>query len=386
MSGDKNDSGAEKSHAPSPKRLEDARAKGDVPRSLDASAAAAYLGLLVALAAFGAGGADRAGMALAVFLGRTDGLEGRLLGPGGADLAAGILGEAVLAILPFIALPMAAALVALLAQRAFVLASDKLVPKLDRVNPIAIAGNKFGPTGLVEFAKSVAKMLAIGTVLALFLAARSDEMIGALAAPPRLIGAEMMRLASGLLAAIAAIAAAIAAIDLVWQRADHARKLRMSYQELKEEAKEVEGDPYLKQARRKRAEAIARNQMLAEVPKADVVIVNPQHYAVALKWTRTQGSAPHCVAKGTDDLALAIRHAAETAGVPVHEDPPCARALFGLVEIGQEVPPDQYRAVAAAIRFAETMRRRARTGWRGPSPGPIPDPTRPAAGPEGDGT
>lgn len=370
MSDAQNDSSAEKSQAPTSKRLEDARAKGDVPRSLDASAAAAYLGLLVALIAFGAAGAERAGAALSVFLGRISALEGRLLHPGGSETAAAILGEVALALAPFFALPIAAALAALLAQGAFAPSGEKLLPKLDKINPIKIAGNKFGPTGLVEFAKSSVKMLAIGAVLGVFLTARSDEMIGALAAPPRLIGAEMMRLATGLLAAIAAIAAVIAAIDIVWQRADHARKLKMSFQEVKEEAKEVEGDPYQKQARRKRGEAIARNQMLADVPKADVVIVNPTHFAIALTWSRARGTAPHCVAKGVDDLAQAIRRAAEAAGVPIHEDPPCARALYGLVEIGQEVPPDQYRAVAAAIRFAETMRKRARAGWRGPGGDP----------------
>ena len=99
---------------------------------------------------------------------------------------------------------------------------------------------------------------------------------------------------------------------------------------------------------------------MAEVPEADVVIMNPTHFAVALKWSRLPGSAPECVAKGQDHVALAIRDRAFEAGVPVHQDPPPARALFATVEIGQEIAPDHYRAVAAAIRFAETMRRRAR--------------------------
>lgn len=369
MSG-REDSAAEKSHEPTPKRLEEARRKGDVARSLDLSAAAAYLGLLLALVAFGAGSAEIAGADMAVFLARAEALEGRILGPGGPGLAAALIGEAAAALAPLLLIPFAAAAAALLAQGAFVAAPEKLVPKLERIDPIKIAGNKFGPTGLVEFAKSVVKMLAVGVVLGVFLAQRMDEIIGVLAAPPKLIGVEMMRLTTGLLAAIAAIAAAIAVIDYGWQRFDHARKLRMSFQELKDESREVEGDPHQKQARRRRAEEIARNQMLVEVGRADVVIVNPTHYAVALKWARARGGAPHCVAKGVDAVALAIRARAVEAGVPVRADPPTARALHDLVGIGQEVPPDLYRAVAAAIRYAEAMRARARAGWQAGPPGP----------------
>ena len=105
---------------------------------------------------------------------------------------------------------------------------------------------------------------------------------------------------------------------------------------------------------------ISQNQMMPEVPKADVVIVNPTHYAVALKWSRSPGEAPVCVAKGVDEIAHAIRKAASEAGVPIHSDPPTARALHATVEIGAEIPVEQYRAVAAAIRFAQAMRERAR--------------------------
>jgi flagellar biosynthesis protein FlhB len=119
------------------------------------------------------------------------------------------------------------------------------------------------------------------------------------------------------------IAITIAGVDLVWQRFDHARRLRMSYQDLREEAKQSEGDPHMKAQRRSRAEAIATNQMLLDVPKADVVIVNPTHFAVALKWSRARGTAPVCVAKGEGAVALRIREVAETAGIPIHSDSQC---------------------------------------------------------------
>lgn len=361
------DSGGEKSFEPTPKRLEEARRRGDVAKSADLATAAAYLGLLVGLAAFGAEMARGAGAALAAFLARAEALQDRILAPGGAGLAAGLIGEALAPLAPLLLLPMAAALLALLAQRAFVLAPEKLAPKLSRLSPVAIAARKFGPTGLVEFAKSLVKLALVAAVLWLYLASELDRIIGTLRAPPALLPAELLRLGIGLLAAITAIATLIGAADYLWQRFDHLRRLRMSLQELRDEQKESEGDPHQKAARRRKGEAIVRNRMLAEVPKAEVVIVNPTHYAVALKWSRKPGSAPACVAKGVDEMALAIRRRAMEAGVPIRSDPETARALHGLVEIGEQVPPELWRAVAAAIRFAETMRARARAGWQGPS-------------------
>jgi len=127
-----------------------------------------------------------------------------------------------------------------------------------------------------------------------------------------------------------------------------------------DETKEAEGDPHLKNERRQRGHRIATNRMLADVPGADVVIVNPAHYAVALKWSRLPGEAPICVAKGVDEIAAAIREAARGAGVPIHADPPTARVLHATTRIGAQIPEGQYRAVAVAIRFAEDMRRKAR--------------------------
>ena len=135
----------------------------------------------------------------------------------------------------------------------------------------------------------------------------------------------------------------------------------MSRKELTDESKESEGDPHIKQQRRQRGYQIATNQMLAEVPKADVIIVNPTHYAVALKWDKTSGGAPVCVAKGVDEIATQIRKLAAEAGVPIHSDPPTARALHATIAIGAEIQSDHYRAVAAAIRFAEAMRVKAKS-------------------------
>lgn len=357
--------GQEKSFDPTPRRIQQAREKGDIAVSQDLHVAAAYLGMLAALLVLG-GGAASFGKSLAPFLSHTDQLLGRILGPGGLVLSADMVGRAFLAASPLILLPAAGVLASLAAQQGFVFAPSKIEPKLSRISPIATAKNKFGPTGLMEFAKSAVKMLVISTVVWWWLMSDLERIIRMATMPGRAIAAELGATLVSLLMALVAIAISIGAIDFVWQRFNHLRKLKMSLQEMKDENKETEGDPHAKQARRRRAEEIATNRMLADVPKADVVIVNPTHYAVALKWGRKKGTAPTCVAKGVDEVAARIREKAAEAGVPIHHDPATARALYATVNIGRDIKPEHYRAVAAAIRFAEEVRRKARArrgGW-----------------------
>ncbi|SRR6056297_670404 len=368
MSGgeDSGSGGEEKSHDPTPERIAEARRKGDVPRSADAGAAAAYLGLLAAIFVAGPGVVEASGGALAAMLGQVDRLEGRLLGPGGPDLAAALARDAVAPVLPLLLVPFAATLAAWVAQQAFALSGEKLAPKLDRVSPLANAKKKFGLSGLVEFAKATVKLFAVAGVLAAVLMAETDRILASLALPPRAAALEIVVIGVSLLPFVAAVAVAVAGIDLVWQRFDHMKRLRMTRQDLKEETKKSEGDPHMKGERQRRARSIATNRMIADVPKSDVVLVNPEHYAVALKWSRAPGSAPVCVAKGVDEIARAIREAAEEAGVPVHRDPPAARALHATVEIGEEIRREHYEPVAAAIRWAERMRAIARERGRPP--------------------
>ncbi|MCC6006116.1 MAG: EscU/YscU/HrcU family type III secretion system export apparatus switch protein [Rhodobacteraceae bacterium] len=352
---------AEKSFEPTPRKLEEARRKGDIARATDLNAAAAYLGFLVLMAAGGAGLALGLAEHLAAPLAGADrGLSGALGGGGGAWA----LGLAALA-LPFWAAPAILVVGSLAAQRAVVFAPSKLAPKLQRISPLSNAGNKFGPTGLFEFAKSTAKLIVLSITLFLFLLALGDQMIGAVLLGPRAAMASALAALVGFWAVVTVIAGAIAMIDMAWQAHDHRRKLRMTRQEVLDEAKSSEGDPHLKQARRQRGRDIATNRMMSEVPGADVVIVNPVHVAVALRWSRARGSAPVCVALGQGEIALRIREIAAEAGVPIRHDPPTARALFATVELGQEVPPALYAAVAAAIRFAEDLRRRAGAGSAG---------------------
>ncbi|MFN3614455.1 MAG: flagellar biosynthesis protein FlhB [Rubrimonas sp.] len=358
--------GQEKSFDPTPRRIQQAREKGDIAVSQDLHVAAAYLGMLAALLILGGGAAAAFGRSLTPFLGHVDQLPGRILGPGGLALSAQMVGWAFLAASPLILLPAAGVIASLAAQQGVVFAPGKIEPKLSRISPIATAKNKFGPTGLMEFAKSAVKMAVISAVVWWWLMSDIERIVRMATLPGRAIAAELGSTLVSLLMALVAIALSIGAVDFVWQRFNHLRKLKMSLQEMKDENKETEGDPHAKQARRRRAEEIATNRMLTDVPKADVVIVNPTHYAVALKWSRKKGSAPTCVAKGVDEVAARIREKAAEAGVPIHHDPPTARALYASVNIGREIRPEHYRAVAAAIRFAEEMRRKARAkrgGW-----------------------
>ncbi len=359
MSGQDKDQ-AEKSFEPTPEKLRQAREKGEVARSADLSVAAAYLGLLLALLTTGAGTIVAAGSALMPFLDSPDRLiHPEFLASAGVRLR-DVIGLTAGATFGWFVAPAAAVILSVLAQRAFTFTPSKLAPRMSRISPLANAKQKFGRMGLFEFAKSFTKLFLFAICLALFLRANLSDIIALSGSDPALAVSQMGRLGLRFLGLAALVALAIGAIDAIWQHVEHRRRNRMTRQEVQDETKSSEGDPHLKQTRRQRGQEIARNQMLAEVPKSDVVIVNPTHYAVALKWSRMPGAAPVCVAKGVDETARRIRETAMAAGVPVHSDPPTARALHAAVRVGSEIDETHYRAVAAAIRFADEMRTKAR--------------------------
>ncbi|MGH6915997.1 MAG: EscU/YscU/HrcU family type III secretion system export apparatus switch protein, partial [Geminicoccales bacterium] len=183
----------------------------------------------------------------------------------------------------------------------------------------------------------------------------------------RALGPSLLEMTQRMLLPLLALTGVVAAADYVWQRFDHLKRQRMTHQEAREEQKHTEVDPHLKQSRRERAVAIATNRMLRDVPTADVVITNPTHYAVALRWDRARlGSAPHCVAKGADEIALRIRQIAQGHGVVAFEDRPLARSLYDLVEIGTEIRVEHYRAVAAALNYAGRQRAKRTQDLSGP--------------------
>jgi flagellar biosynthesis protein FlhB len=357
--------GGEKEHEPSARRLEQARAKGDIVRSADLTSAAGYAGMALVAAGMGGTALMVVGQTGMTLLDQSDHLSRLVFSGAAAAPVGGMMGQIARATAPFFLAPALASLLMILAQRALVFSGEKLMPKWSRLSPLAAAKQKFGPDGLFEFGKSTAKLIIIATLLALFLRHRAGDIMGSLYLSPAMGTAILLRLMTEFLFIVVLITGTIAGADYLWQRNRHLHRNRMSRQEMIDEHKDQDGDPHTKAQRRQRAVDIATNRMLAEVPKADVIIVNPTHYAVALKWDRKSGRAPVCVAKGVDEIAARIRERAAEAGVPLHRDPPTARALHAGVEIGQEIRPDQYRAAAAAIRFAEAMRRRARSRRRG---------------------
>lgn len=362
MSAD-DDHDGEKPHDPTEKKLADARRRGEFPRSADLNVAAAYGGLLIAALVAGGWSLGTAAAALAGMLARADALGRTLFDGPAAPVVAGLLGATLTPLLPWFLLPAAAVLASLLVQRAIVVAPQKLRPQLARISPLAAARQKFGRAGLFEFAKSLFKLAIFSGILATFLTSRMAEILLSARLTPAQATVTLLRLATGFLALVALISLVFGALDALFQRSEHLRKMRMSRKELLEEARQTEGDPQMRSIRRQRAREIATRSMLAEVPKADVVIVNPEHYAVALKWSRAPGSAPVCVAKGVDAIAARIRERALEARVPIYRDPPTARALYATLELGEEIAPEHYRAVAAAIRFADRMREAARRRW-----------------------
>ncbi|KPP89273.1 MAG: flagellar biosynthetic protein FlhB [Rhodobacteraceae bacterium HLUCCA08] len=350
----------DKQYEPTQKKLDDARKKGDLPKSNDLITAGAYAGLLIAAMTLGPVALKGMGTTLAGLLDQADRLSDDSFNGGGGRFAGALIGDMARHSLAIFAPPFLLALLMVLGQRSLVFAPSKLAPKLSRISLIENAKQKFGRSGLFEFAKSTTKLTIYSTILFIYLWGQLPRMLGAMQLSPAMMVVELLKIVVGLLGMVLAVSLTLALIDMVFQRAEHARKNRMSRKELMDELKESEGDPMMKQQRREKAVSIATNQMLRDVPEAAVVIVNPTHFAVALKWDPSAPHAPICVAKGVDLVAARIREIAQENAVPIHSDPPTARALHATVEIGEEIRPDHYAAVAAAIRFADMLRAKAR--------------------------
>lgn len=353
----------EKPHEPTPKKLEDARQRGEIPRSVDLTTSAVYLGLLIVITWFSAPSMRNMGAVLMPFLERPEQLAGVWFDQAASPLKRMVLSETLLALSVWFLVPALGALICLVAQRAILFSGEKVQPKISRISIISNIKNKYGLSGLFEFLKSFVKLLIYSIILFWIIYLSKEDFISLIygsAAGTLIYSLDSITV---FFSAVLLVAVIIGALDYGFQRFDHLKKNRMSHQELLDELKQMEGDPALKQERRRRAYEIATNRMMDDVPSADVVIVNPTHFAVALKWDRAPGSAPVCVAKGVDEVAARIREIAQEHAVPIRNDPPAARAIHATVDIGSEVRIEHYQAVAAAVQFADKMRQKlARTG------------------------
>ena len=354
MDKDNND----KQYEATEQKLRKARQQGDLPRSTEVNVAMMYLGVWLALT-FGAGFAAKSWLAMAS---RTLGSEPWPDSPV-TGLAQPLWQSAAIAVIAMATVPLIAIILGLVVQRALVFSPQKLAIDFKRINPVKNAGQKFGKSGLVTFAISVSKAGFVGVGGWFLFSMLWNRMAGSMLGAGDIWVLGLPDLMGRVLIMAVAISAGFAVLDFLWKRFEHLQKNRMSRKEMEDEHKEVEGDPHMKAARRQKAVDLVSRQMLADVAKADVVIVNPTHYAVALEWKRGSGRAPVCLAKGTDDIAALIRQRARDHDVPIWSDPPSARAIHATVRIGEEIQREHFAAVAAAIRFAEKMRERARAGW-----------------------
>jgi flagellar biosynthetic protein FlhB len=348
---------AARTEEPTPRKLEQAREQGDVPKTQDLASLASLAAVAAVIAASGGLFSRNLADALLPFLARPDAMD---LANGGAVAVAR---QAILAAAPILAVVMFAAAAAgaagNLVQTGLLFTPSKLRPDFSKVSPLAGFKRIFSIDGLIHFAKSLAKVAATAVIAWYVLKPHVNELENLASLEP----AAMLPFAADILRrlvfAVLGLLLVVAGVDWFLQRQRFMSRMRMTKEEVKEDAKQSEGDPHVKaKQRQKRAEA-ARRRMMQAVPQATVVIMNPTHYAVALKYEQGEDAAPVCVAKGMDSLALKIRAIAEEAGVPVIEDPPLARALYAAVEIDDMIPAAHFEAVAKVIGFILGVGRRA---------------------------
>jgi flagellar biosynthetic protein FlhB len=344
----------ERSEEPTPKRLEDAVKRGDVAKSQEVNTLFLLAGGTLALFAFGGVAADHLARTFAQLFATSHaiGVDGRTI----IRLSGNLLFDAMVAIAPLMLLLIVAAFGGNLLQHRWLWTGESLKPQLSRISPAAGAKRLFSKHALVQFAKGIAKIGVVSAVIVAVMMPEIGTITQLLAGDYTMVLPVAHTLTLRLLFGVVAVMTVIAALDWLWARHTWYERQRMSLREIREEYKETEGDPTIKAKLRQIRQSRMRKRMMSEVPKATVVIMNPTHYAVALKYEKGM-PAPLCVAKGVDALALRIRELAEEHRVPVVENPPLARALHKSVELDQEVPPEHYKAVAEVIGYVLRLRK-----------------------------
>jgi flagellar biosynthetic protein FlhB len=344
----------ERTESPSQKRLDDARQHGQVPRSRDLGAALAVLTGGLGLYGLGAAAGQRLAAMLrdGLSLGHADIADGASMLPHLQHAAL----QGLLAAAPLLALLLAAAVLAPLLIGGWNFSTQALVPDFGRLNPVAGLGRIFSSRGLIELGKALARFVVVAAVAVVVLMKQFHSFASLSVEPTRVGVTHALSLAGTALIALGGALAVIALVDVplaLWQ---YYKGLRMTRQELRDENKETEGSPETRSRVRRVQQQLARRRMMQQVPKADVVVTNPTHYAVALRYEEQRHRAPVVVAKGADLIALTIRRLAQEHGVPIVEAPPLARALHGSCELGDEIPARLYAAVAKVLTYVYQLR------------------------------
>ncbi len=358
-----NEDGQEKTELPTEKRLRDAREKGNVPRSRE----------LATVAVFGAGVASLLAMGGGITARAKDWMRGAL-SPDVALLESpqalfGHTGELMLGFMwilaPLLVATLLACFVAPAVMGGFNFATKGLVPDPKKLDPIAGLKRIYGPEGLAELLKSLLRVLLVGAAAALFLWPAMPRLRAMVHEPLEQAAAGGLKFALWMLMATAGALLLLALLDAPYQKWNWRRKLKMTRQEMREEMKESEGRPEVKGRIRQLQQQMSQRRMMEDLPTADVVVVNPTHYAVALKYDGGAMRAPRVVAKGVDELALRIREVAGLHRITLVEAPPLARVLYRQADIGQEIPVKLYAAVAQVLSYVYQLR-----SWKAGTPPP----------------
>ena len=355
-----NENGQERTEQPTSKRLEEARSQGQVPRSTDLNTAAVMLLAGGGLHFLG----GRLGLQLhdlmrtGLSISREDALdEKRAIATFGNEAF-----HAMAACAPLLGLTLAAALAAPLAIGGWNMSFEALLPKFEKLNPVEGLGRVFSARGGVELAKAFVKFLFIASVATYLLWKNSGELMGLGSEPIDSALSHAAHLTGHAFLMLAGTMGVIAAIDVPYQLWQHNNKLKMSRQEIKEESKESDGSPEMKGHIRRAQQEMARKRMMQQVPKADVIVTNPTHFAVALRYDEKKMRAPVVVAKGADLIAARIREIATENNVPIFEAPPLARALYSNVDLDGEIPSNLYVAVAQVLTYIYQVKNARRYG------------------------
>jgi len=360
-----NENGAERTEQPTAKRLDDARKDGNLPRSRELGAAAVFAGGVVVLVAAGGGMARGALGWMRAALSPERALydsPALLFGHWGH-----LLLRLMWVIVPLIAVCLVICALAPALMGGLKVSSKALMPDFKRMNPLSGIKRLYGPEALAELAKSLLRVGFVGSAAGLCLWQGVHELLPLIHQPLEHAVKDALGFALKLLISTAAALALLAAIDAPYQKWSWRRKLKMTRQEVRDELKQTEGKPEVKGRIRQIMQQMAQRRMMEDVPGADVVVVNPTHYAVALKYDGDSMRAPKVVAKGADEIAARIRAMAEQHKVAILSAPPLARVLYREAKIGQEIPVRLYAAVAQVLSWVYQLR-----AWKQGAGGSLP--------------
>ena len=340
---------SQQTEEPTQKRLDEAREHGDIVKSPEVQTLILLLGGTLAIAMFGRSAALELARTFRLFLAQPDQIG---IGPGELmDLLRELLGRLALILGPIFAVMMVAGLAGNVLQHRPAFTFERIKPDLSKLSLLSGLKRMFGIDGFANLFKGLSKIAIVSAAVWTQLWPERGSLGAILQQSPAAIAGDMTHLLFKVLIAALAAMAVIAGADYLLQRFQFLKRNRMSKHEIKEEFRQTEGDPMIKARIRQIRQERARRRMIAAVPEATVVVANPTHFAVALKYESGKMAAPICAAKGVDALALRIREVAEKHGVPVVENPPLARALHAAVDLDEAIPPEHYKAVAQVIGY-----------------------------------